>query len=146
MNKKYQKYIDYIVKDIEPPYFKSLEPYGLKKEEIDLVLTKVFNQPVRIVGHSVIGKQEGVIYSESWEGYWEIKEYSKEGNLILWKNSSGTIRKWDNEGNILYEATGNGYYARWEYDEDGNETLYATSDGVLMVNRNARKSKIRYEL
>ena len=145
MNKKYQKYIEYIAKDIEPPYFKSLEPYELLSKEKEDVFSIIFNQPVRIVGHSVIGKQEGVIYSESCEGYWEIKEYSEDGFLILWKNSSGTIRKWDNEGNILYEATGNGYYARWEYDEDGNETLYATSDGVLMVNSKASKSKIRYE-
>ena len=117
----------------------------LSKEEED-VFSIIFNQPVRIVGHSVIGKQEGVIYSETCGSYWEIKEYSEDGFLILWKNSSGTIRKWDNEGNTLYEATGNGYWVRWEYDEDGNISLYATSDGVLMVNSKASKSKIRYEL
>jgi hypothetical protein len=143
---KYKKYIEYIANDIEPPYFKSLEPYELLSHEKEDVFSIIFNQDVRIFGHCVIGKQEGVIYSESYEGYWEMKEYSKEGNLILWKNSSGTIRKWDNEGNILYERSGNGYHARWEYDENGNETLYATSDGVLMVNGNASKSKIRYEL
>lgn len=146
MNNKYKKYIDYIAKDIEPPYFKSLDPYELFSHEKEDVFSIIFNQPVRIFGCSIIGKQEGVIYSESYEGYWEMKEYSKEGNLILWKNSSGTIRKWDNEGNILYERSGNGYHARWEYDENGNETLYATSDGVLMVNGKASKSKIRYEL
>ena len=145
MNNKL-KYINYIAKDIEPPYFKSLEPYELLSKEEEYVFSIIFKQPVRIVGHSVIGKQEGVIYSESYEGYWEIREYSEDGFLILWKNSSGTIRKWDNEGNILYEERGNGYWVRWEYDEDGNETLYATSDGVLMVNGKASKSKIRYEL
>ena len=144
MNNKYKKYIEYIANDIELPYIKYLEAYGLNKDEMNTVLGIVFNQDVRIFGHCIIGKQERIIYSEYDNGYWEIKEYSKEGNLILWKNSSGTIRKWDNEGNILYEATGNGYHARWEYDEDGNETLYATSDGVLMVNSKASKSKIRY--
>ena len=69
MNNKL-KYINYIAKDIEPPYFKSLEPYELLSHEKEDVLSIIFNQPVRIVGHSIIGKQEGVIYSESLEGYW----------------------------------------------------------------------------
>jgi hypothetical protein len=108
MKDKYKKYIEYIAKDIELPYLKSLNMYGLKQDEMDLVLSTIFNQPVRLFGNSIIGEQEKIIYSESIKGYWEIKEYSKEGHLILWKNISGTIRKWDNEGNILYEEIGNG--------------------------------------
>jgi hypothetical protein len=44
MNYKYKKYIEYIVNDIDPPYLKSLEPYGLKQDEMELVLSKIFNQ------------------------------------------------------------------------------------------------------
>ena len=46
MNVKHQKYIEYIAKDIELPYLKSLEAYGLKKEDMDLVLSKLFNESV----------------------------------------------------------------------------------------------------
>ena len=145
MKDKYKKYIDYIAKDIELPYIKSLNMYGLKQDEMKLVLSTIFNQSVRIRGNSIIGEQEKIIYNESSKGYWEIKEYSEDGFLILWKNSSGTIRKWDNEGNALYEGRGNGYWARWEYDDRGNISLYETSDGVLMVNSKASKTKIRYE-
>jgi len=106
MKDKYIKYINYIASDIELPYLKSLEPYWLKQDEMKLVLSTIFNQPVRIRGNSVIGEQEKIIYNESTRGYWEIKEHSKEGHLILWKNSYGTIRKWDNEGNLLYEEIG----------------------------------------
>ena len=106
MKDKYKKYIEYIVNDIELPYIKYLNHYGLKQEEINLVLSTIFNQPVRLFGNSIIGEQEKIIYSESIKGYWEIKEHSKEGHLILWKNSYGTIRKWDNEGNLLYEEIG----------------------------------------
>ena len=53
MKDKYKKYIEYIARDIELPYIKYLEPYGLKQDEMDLVLSKVFNQPVTIKGRDV---------------------------------------------------------------------------------------------
>ena len=47
MNKKYQRYIDYIANDIKPPYFHNMvEMYGVTESEFVLIMTKVFNQYV----------------------------------------------------------------------------------------------------
>ena len=54
MNKKYERYINYIVNDIKPPYFINMrDNYGLKDNEYELVLSKVFNQPLTIKGNNV---------------------------------------------------------------------------------------------
>ena len=59
------KYIDYIVSEIEAPYFKEMEEvYKVRPEEYELVLSRVFNQPVTIKGNYVYDKEGNVIYSE----------------------------------------------------------------------------------
>ena len=117
MNKKYQKYIDYIAKDIQVPYLKSLEPYGLKQEEIDLVLGIVFNQPVHYIEpmSGVYNKDKSVIYSEASNGYWIKYEY-------------------DDNGNLIYKEDADGYWTKKEYDDQGNEIYYEDSGGILNDN------------
>ena len=91
MNNKYKKYIEYIVNDIQVPYFKSLEQYGLKQEEMDLVLSKVFNQPVKFVVNRVFDKDNNELYYERSDGYWEKYEYDTKGNKIYSENGDGDI-------------------------------------------------------
>lgn len=91
MNKKYIKYIEYIVNDIEIPYLKSIEQYGLKQDEIELVLSKVFNQPVSIKGKIVYDTKGNKIYSENRYGDWYKYEYDSNGNIIYYENSDGEI-------------------------------------------------------
>ena len=116
MNKKYQKYIDYIVKDTELPYIKSIEPYGLKQGEMDFVLSNVFNQPVSIKGRSV---------------------YNTDGNEIYFEKSNGGWVKWeyDTNGNVTYSEYSNGYWEKIEYDTNGNVIYYEDNDGYIEVNR-----------
>jgi hypothetical protein len=69
MNKKYERYINYIVNDIQPPYFKNMEnEYGLRSDEYELVLSKVFNQPVTIEGKSIDDHNGNEIYYETSYG------------------------------------------------------------------------------
>jgi len=89
MNKKYQKYIEYIVKDIQLPYLKSLEPYGLKQEEYEMILSKVFNQDVTIKGRSVYNTNGNRIYYETSNGSWVKYEYDTNGNKIYSEDSNG---------------------------------------------------------
>jgi hypothetical protein len=92
MNKKYIKYIEYIVNDIKPPYFKYMrDHYGLKQEEIELVLSKVFNQPVSIKGKIVYDTKGNKIYSENRYGDWYKYEYDSNGNIIYYEDSNGYI-------------------------------------------------------
>ena len=65
MKDKYKKYIDYIASDIELPYLKYLNMYGLKKEDMDLVLSKLFNEPVIYIKplRGVYNKNRSIIYN-----------------------------------------------------------------------------------
>ena len=139
MNKKYQKYIDYIVNDIELPYIKSLEPYGLSEKEYDLVLSKVFNQPVYYIEpiSGVYNKDKVCIYSERSDGYWVKKEYDDNGNLIYSEEADGywSKKEYNEDGKITYREDADGDWQKWVYDEQGYQTYYEDSDGYIEDNR-----------
>ena len=122
MNKKYQRYIEFIVSDIEAPYFINMKQmYGLRPDEYSLVLSKLFNQPVSIKGHYVyedyVNNADGnLIYYENSDGYWVKREYNAQGNQIYYENS-------------------NGYWSKSEYDANGNVMYYENSDGEIEDNR-----------
>ena len=117
MNKKYERYINHIVNNIEAPYFFNMEnQYGLRPDEYEMVLRKVYNQPVTIQGRSVydsIGKE---IYLESSNGFWVKYEY-------------------DAQGDIIYYETSNGFWVKYEYDDQGNLIYYENSNGEIEDNR-----------
>jgi len=104
MNVKYKKYIDYIINDIELPYLKSLEPYGLKQEEYEMILSKVYNQPVNITGRIVYDQNGNTIYYEDSYGFWYKQEYDSNGNIIYYEESNGSWykREYDNNGKVIY--------------------------------------------
>jgi hypothetical protein len=118
MNRKYEKYIDYIVNDIQAPYFKNMrDSYGLSPDEYEMILSKIFKQPVSIMGdnHHVYGELERIIYSEydyeSSDGYWQKWEYvgrSKE-----------------------YFVDSDGYWEKWEYNDQGKLNYYEDSNGRI---------------
>jgi len=120
MNKKYQRYIEYIVNDIELPYFKCMgDYYGLKQDECVLVLSKVFNQPVSIKGYNVYNvydQNDNLIYFEDSNGFWSKYEYDTNGNEIYFEDSDGD-------------------WSKWEYDTNGNEIYREDSDGYIEYNR-----------
>ena len=100
MNVKHQKYIEYIAKDIELPYLKYLNMYGLKKEDVDLVLSKLFNESVIYIKQTggVYNKNRCNIYMESTNGIWCKYGYDNNGNIIYWENSNGFWNKWEYDG------------------------------------------------
>ena len=113
MNKRYNRYIDYIVNDLEIPYFNNMkEMYGLSPNEYELVLSKLFNQPVTIKGDWVYGEYSNKIYYETSDGFWQKWERNEQGNVIYYKNSTG-------------------YWDKYEYDNQGDITYYETSDGEI---------------
>ncbi len=117
MNKKYERYINYIVNDIEVPYFINMrDHYGLKDNEYGLVLSKVYNQPVTIEYDYVYDEQGNQIYYENSNGDWVKYEYDNDGNEIYFENSKG-------------------YWEKYEYDNDGNEIYYENSNGDIIDNR-----------
>ena len=112
MNKKYEKYINYIVNDIQPPYFINMKDnYGLSEKEYSLVLSKIYNQQVRIKGKRVYNTNGNEIYYENSNGYWVKKEYDTNGNMIYSETSDGfwVKKEYDNQGNLIYTETSDGY-------------------------------------
>ena len=138
MNKKYERYINYIVSDIQSPYFINMrDNYGLKDNEYELVLSKVFNQPVTIKGNDVYNTNGNQIYSESSDGYWIKREYNTNGKEIYYETSSGHWVKYeyDTNGNNIYYEYSNGDWIKSEYDTNGNQIYYEESDGTIIDNR-----------
>lgn len=111
MNKKYERYINYIINDLEIPYFFNMEnQYGLRSDEYELVLNKVIGEPISVEGNAIYNQQGKVIYQEDKNGDWSKSEYDNKGNEIYWTNSKG----------------------RWfisRYDEHGNQVSYEDNDG-----------------
>jgi len=138
MNKKYERYINYIVNDIEKPYFINMKDnYGLRPDEYELVLSKVFNEPVTIKDNRIYDINGNEIYYEYSTGFWEKREYNTNDNLIYRENSTGYWRKieYDNNGNLIYYETSNGDWYKYKYDTNGNEIYYEDSDGEIIDRR-----------
>jgi len=94
MNKKYERYIEFIANDLQPPYFINMsDTYGLRPDEYELVLSKVFNQPVTIKGnHRVYDTNGNQIYYEDSNGFWYKYEYDDYGYQNYYEDSYGVIR------------------------------------------------------
>jgi len=91
MNKKYIKYIEYIVSDIQKPYFHNMrDNYGLKDNEYNTNGNK--------------------IYSENSYGYWSKYEYDSNGNNIYYETSDGYWfkREYDKNGKEIYHEDSDG--------------------------------------
>ena len=115
MNKKYERYkryIEHIVNDIEAPYFINMrDNYGLKDNEYELVLSKVYEQPVSIKDNYVFDSNGNILYYEYSNGYWTKREYNSNGKVIYYEDSNGdwTKREYDTNGNIIYFENSDGY-------------------------------------
>ena len=117
MNKRYERYIDYIVNDLEIPYFINMKDmYGLSEKEYELVLSKIFNQPVKIRNNKVYDNRDNRIYQEYSNGFWKKYEY-------------------DDQGKLIYSINSDGFWVRYEYDKQGYITYYEDSDGEIEDNR-----------
>ena len=119
MNKKYERYIEYIVNDIQPPYFKNMrEMYGLSEKEYELVLSKVFNQPVTIEGNRFYDNNGNVIYHENSNGFWDRYEYNDQGKRTYYEDSDGFWYKkeYDDQRNLVYYGDSTGYIVDRRYE------------------------------
>ena len=120
MNKKYERYINFIADDIEAPYFINMKQmYGLRPDEYELVLDKVYNQTV------------------TTDGRWEKFVYDTNDNEIYWEdsNSNWVKQEYDDQGKIIYWEDNTGFWYKYEYDDYGNENYYENSDGEIEDNR-----------
>jgi hypothetical protein len=112
MNKKYQRYIEFIANDLQPPYYDNMRDiYGLRPDEYEMVLSKVYNQPVIVKYYSVYDINGNRIYYEDNDGYWSKREYDTNGNQIYYEDSNGSWSKkeYDTNGSLTYREDSSGY-------------------------------------
>ena len=140
MNKKYERYIEYIINDIKPPYIYNMrEIYGLSEDEYKTILSKIFNHKVMI--HYGYNGTEISVYNTSadlvyYEGprFWEEFNRQKIGGkyrVLFYHNSIGKTERfeYDSDGNDIYFEDNNGYWERREFDTNGKVISYSDSDG-----------------
>jgi YD repeat-containing protein len=111
------------------------EMYGLRPDEYELVLSKVFNQPVTIKSNDVYNTNGNVIYYETSDGYWSKREYDTKDNLIYIEDSNGRKRGYDANDNEIYIEDSTGYWKKYEYDANGNLIYSEDSNGRIYDNR-----------
>jgi len=140
MNKKYERYIEYIINDIKPPYIYNMrEIYGLSEDEYKTILSKIFNHKVMI--HYGYNGTEISVYNTSadlvyYEGprFWEEFNRQKIGGkyrVLFYHNSIGKTERfeYDSDGNDIYFEDNTGYWERREFDIKGNVISYSDSNG-----------------
>jgi len=125
------KFIDKVASYVKLPYFKNMEGLGVSEDEIELVFSRIFNQPVSIDDDSVYNTNGNEVYIETDNGFWEKYEYDTNGNMIYFENSDGYWIKYeyDNNGNRIYYEGSDGDWDKTEYDSNGNKIYYEDSNG-----------------
>ena len=86
MKDKYKKYIDYIAKDIKPPYIHNMvNQYDLNEVEVIHVLSIIYDRPVYEKDYWIRDYNNGYkLYHESSnEDYWVRMERDKIGKLMM---------------------------------------------------------------
>ena len=85
MNSKYKKYINYIAKDIEPPYIHNMvNQYNLNEDEVFHVLSIIYDTPVHLKDYWIRDDNGRKLYHESNnEEFWIRYERDKKGNVLV---------------------------------------------------------------
>jgi hypothetical protein len=85
MNSKYKKYIEYIAKDIKPPYIHNMvNQYNLNEDEVINVLSIIYDTPVHLKDYWIRDNDGKKLYHESNnEEFWIRIERDKKGKIIV---------------------------------------------------------------
>jgi hypothetical protein len=111
-----EKYINGISNIINIPYFYNLKVTDTPEHLWNRILSKKFNQEVRVQGNGINNSNNNQIYYETKMGGWEKREFDKNNNIIYYENS-------------------NGYWEKRELDKNNNEIYFEDSDGYILDNR-----------
>ena len=85
MNKKYKKYINYIAKDVNPPYIHNMvNQYNLNEDEVFHVLSIIYDTPVHLKDYWIRDDNGRKLYHESSnEEFWIRYERDKKGKILV---------------------------------------------------------------
>lgn len=130
MNKKLLKYIDYIVKEIEPPYFKNIVELYDVLEYKNHIIKKIIKEAMVIQRNIVYDIEGRVLYNENKNIYtpditWERYQYDSQGNRIYYGDSSG-------------------FWYKKVFDEEGNEIYFENSAGLVEIIEDEKNLLLSY--
>ncbi len=93
MKDKYKEYINYIAKDIKPPYIHNMvNQYNLNEVEVIHVLSIIYNTPVYEKDYWIRDYDGNKLYHESNnEEFWIRIERDKKGKIIVRELSPAAI-------------------------------------------------------
>ena len=139
------RFIEKVASYLKPPYFHNMEILGVSEDEYEMVLSKVYNEPVTIKDNTeysemkVYNQYGDNIYNEDsgdWDkrvslSHWDKREYDTNGRIVYYEDSNGSWmkREYDSNGNEIYYEDSNGSWSKREYDSNGNEIYYEDSNG-----------------
>ena len=136
---KEERFINKIVKFIEPPYFFNLDSLGVPYHLYEKILSIKFGEEVDYEEDkdgfdylNVYDSRGNRIYSENiFERTWSKEEYDSRGNRIYSENSTGNWRKmkYDSSDNLIYSEDENGKWRKYTYV--GNMVYSENADGSI---------------
>ena len=131
MNEKYQRYINYITDDLEPPYSKNMDDYGLSDDEKKLILSKIYGKEINI--RVTDGK------------YLTIEILDCLGNRLYWESPTIWYKnKIDCKGNTTYQENNTGWWCKNEFNENGRAIYSENSDGFWVKRQFNDNNKMVY--
>jgi hypothetical protein len=105
MNEKYRRYIDFIADNIDKPYSRSMDAYGLTDAEKKLVLSKIYDDviSIRITNGNNLSLEilDSFGSQENHTGWWCKNEFNEDGKAIYSENSDGFWVKREFDGSRM---------------------------------------------
>jgi hypothetical protein len=137
-----EKYINGLSNIINPPYFYNLKVTDTPESLWNRILSKVFNQEVRVNLDYIIDSNKNRIYYEDSDGFWYKREYDLNNNEIYYENSNGHWEKkeFDSNNNIIYHENSDGFWSKREYDSNNNVIYFENSNGKIIDKRNINEN------
>ena len=130
MNEKYKRYIQFIADNIDKPYSRNMDAYGLTDDEKKLVLSKIYDDviSIRITNGNNLSLE--VLDDYGSRLYYETPN--------VWYNNT-----FDDQGNTIFQENHTGWWCKNEFNEDGRAIYSENSDG-FWVKREFNGSRMVY--
>lgn len=130
MNEKYKRYIQFIADNIDKPYSRNMDAYGLTDDEKKLVLSKIYDDviSIRITNGNNLSLE--VLDDYGSRLYYETPN--------VWYNNT-----FDDQCNTIFQENHTGWWCKNEFNEDGRAIYSENSDG-FWVKREFNGSRMVY--
>jgi|688.fasta_scaffold609151_2 hypothetical protein len=134
---RYEWEYDFIIPQVEIPYFENIKKLNLNKDLNEIILKNIFGEDIIIKKDCVTDLNDNLFYYETSYGFWKRVKYDSKGNEIYMSDANGTLNQYeyDSNDNITYVQYNNGYWRKHEYNVFGDEIYVEDSKGNIVDKR-----------